>query len=356
MLEKYLQESTAKWMKGEGPHHNIVLSSRIRLARNLKKIPFPRQAKDEQTKQIVTTVKESLKRGETGLGKQDIVYMKDLNSIDKQVLVEKHLVSPMLAKEDRNSAAVLRDDEAVSIMLNEEDHVRIQCLFPGLQLENAFQLADQIDDLIEESADFAFDENLGYLTACPTNVGTGMRASVMLHLPGLSITGQTNRILSSLGQVGLAVRGLYGEESEVVGNIFQISNQITLGKSEQDIIQNLHGVTKQLVEQEEQARKRLKKEKELEIADTAGRAFGQLSYARFMSTREALDLLSKVRLGVDMGILEDVDATILDELMVLIRPGNLQKIAGKELNSRDRDVKRAEVVRERIKIRNTSSN
>ncbi|ACB83744.1 protein arginine kinase [Natranaerobius thermophilus] len=350
MLDKYIRETGAKWMEGEGPHHNIVLSSRIRLARNFREVPFPSLAGDEETEQVINSVQESLKRGESGLGRPKTIKMKDLSSIDKQVMVEKHLISPLLAKEDRNSAVILSQDEDISIMLNEEDHIRIQCLFPGLQLEKAFEMADHIDDLIEESVDYAFDEELGFMTACPTNVGTGMRASVMLHLPALAITGQINRILSAVGQVGLAVRGLYGEGSEVVGNIFQISNQITLGQSEQDMIENLLGVTKQIVEQEEQARKKLEEDSELKVADKAGRSFGQLSYARIVTTKEALDLLSQVRLGVDMGLLKEVDATILDDLMVLIRPANLQKIAGKELESGERDTKRAEIIQKRINM------
>ncbi|OWZ84530.1 protein arginine kinase [Natranaerobius trueperi] len=350
MLNEYLKNASAKWMKGEGPYHNIVLSSRIRFARNLKNIPFPSLAGDEDTEKVVNTTKDSLKRAETGLGKHQLTWMKDLDNLEKQVMVEKHLISPLLAKEDRNSAVMLREDEAVSIMLNEEDHIRIQCLFPGLQLEKAYELADQLDDLIEESADYAFDEELGFLTACPTNVGTGMRASVMLHLPGLALSKQINRILSAIGQVGLAVRGLYGEESEVVGNIFQISNQITLGQSEKDMIKNLLGVTKQLVEQEEQARQNLLNESKIRLADKSGRAFGKLSNARIISSKEALELLSQVRLGVDLGLLENVDPTILDDLMVLIRPANLQKYARKDLNPQDRDIKRAEIIRKRIDL------
>ncbi len=350
MLDRYIKETGAKWMKGEGPYHNIVLSSRIRLARNIRETPFPSLAGDKDTEQVVKLVQESLKRGEAGLGEQKMVWMKDMDDLDKQVMMEKHLISPLLAKEDRNSAVILSEDEDISIMLNEEDHIRIQCLFPGLQLEKAFEMSDQIDDLIEESVDYAFDEELGFMTACPTNVGTGMRASVMLHLPALAMTDQINRILSAVGQVGLAVRGLYGEGSEVVGNIFQISNQITLGQSEHDMVENLMGVTQQIVEQEEQARKKLAQEKELKVSDKAGRAYGQLSYARIISTKEALEMLSQVRLGVDMGLLKEVDASILDDLLVLIRPANLQKIADQKLESNERDVKRAEIIRERIKL------
>jgi len=351
VLEKYIQDASARWMKGEGPEHEIVISSRVRLARNLHDIPYPYLAGDQDTEKVVRDVSDSIKRGAAGLKNHQLHWMKDLTQLDRQVMVEKHLISPLLAREDRNSAVILNEDESVSIMMNEEDHIRIQCLFPGLQLDKAFELADQIDDLIEESVNYAFDEELGYLTACPTNVGTGMRASVMLHLPALVLTKQIDRVLSAIGQVGLAVRGLYGEGSDVIGNIFQISNQITLGQSEQDILQNLVDVTKQILEQERQARSRLVKESEVKVADKCGRAFGQLSHARIISSTEAMDLLSQVRLGVDLGLIEDVDGNILDDLLVLIRPGNLQKMSGKQLDTSDRDIKRAEVIKQRIDMK-----
>lgn len=349
-LKKYIKDISAKWMEGSGPDSKYVISTRVRLARNLKDLPHPFLAGDTETEQVVTKVNEAIKRGSSGLGKHNLYRMGNLEPLDRQVLVEKHLISPLLAKEDRNSALLIREDEAISIMLNEEDHVRIQCLFPGLQLEKAFEYADQIDDLIEEYVDFAFDENWGYLTTCPTNVGTGMRASVMLHLPGLVMTGQINRVLSAIGQVGLAIRGLYGEGTEMVGNIVQLSNQITLGQSERDIIKKLEGVTRQLIEQEDKAREELLQRGEEKLADKVGRAYGQLKYARIISTNEAMSLLSLVRLGCDMDFLKEVDEKLLNDLLVLIRPANLQKLAEKELSAQDRDIKRANLIRERISM------
>lgn len=349
-LDKYIKKMSAKWMEGGGPDNKIVISSRVRLARNIKDLPHPFLAGDKETEQVITKVREAISRGEPGVGKYNLVMMKDLDEIDRNVMVEKHLISPLLSKEDRNSGSLISEDESVSIMLNEEDHIRIQCMFPGLQLKNAWELANQIDDLIEEVVPYSFDEELGYLTACPTNVGTGLRASVMLHLPGLVMTKQLNRVLSALGQVGLAVRGLYGEGSEMSGNIVQISNQITLGHSEQDIISNLLDVTRQIISREEQARESLVKEYRDKVADKAGRAYGQLRYATIMSSEEAMELLSDVRLGCDLGILEEVDSNILNELLVLIRPYNLQKMVGKELEPHERDTKRAELIRERINL------
>ncbi|UMZ75342.1 protein arginine kinase [Natranaerofaba carboxydovora] len=350
-LKKYIEDASAKWMEGSGPDSKYVISTRVRLARNLKDIPHPFLAGDNDTEKVVKDVNEAIKRGSAGLGEHKLLWTRDLEPIDRKVLVEKHLISPLLAKEDRNSAIIVREDQAISVMLNEEDHIRIQCLFPGLQLDKAFEYADQIDDLIEESVDYAFDEEWGYLTTCPTNVGTGMRASVMLHLPGLVMTGQINRVLSAVGQVGLAVRGLYGEGTEMVGNIVQLSNQITLGQSEKDILEKLEGVTRQLIDQEEKAREDLLQKGEEKLADKVGRAYGQLSYARIISTNEAMGLLSSVRLGCDMGFLKEVDSKILNDLLVLIRPANLQKMAEKELTSEERDIKRANLIRERINIK-----
>lgn len=347
-LKKYIKDISAKWMEGSGPDSRYVLSTRVRFARNLKNVPHPFLAGDKETEDVVNKVNEAIKRGSAGLGKHNLYWMRDLDPLDRKVLVEKHLVSPLLAKEDRNSALIIREDEAISIMLNEEDHVRIQCLFPGLQLEKAFEFADQIDNLIEESVDYAFDEKWGYLTTCPTNVGTGMRASVMLHLPGLVMTGQINRVLSAIGQVGLAIRGIYGEGTEMVGNIVQLSNQITLGQSETDILKKLEGIARQLIDQEEKAREELVQDGETGLADKVGRAYGQLRYARIISSSEAMSLLSLVRLGCDIGFLKEVDSNLLNELLVLIRPANLQKLAGEELNSQERDIRRANLIRERI--------
>ncbi len=337
----------SKWMEGAGPNSEIVLSSRIRLARNLKEIPFPYLASDDQREKIYSLVKGLVENNKETFENYEFYNLTELSQLDRQLCMEKHIISPQLVKDSNNSFMLLREDEAVNIMINEEDHIRIQCLYPGLQLENAWELADSLDDLLEERLDYAFDEELGYLTACPTNVGTGVRASLMMHLPGLVINKQINRILSALSQVGLIVRGLYGEGTEVVGNIVQISNQITLGQKEKEIIRNIHVVARQLIEQEEAARQALLNEGRERVADRAGRALGILSNARIIGSQEAMQLISDLRLGMDLGLIE-LDRKVLNQLLVVIRPAYLQKIQEKELDSYERDVCRATLIREML--------
>lgn len=338
----------SRWMEGAGPEADTVVSSRVRIARNIEGIPFPYLASDEQT----AAVQEQVARTAAGQKEQfsnfDFHRMADLSPQAKQVLVEKHLISPFLVREAHNGAVLLRQDEAVSILINEEDHLRIQAILPGLQLEESWQEADRYDDLLETDINYAFNERHGYLTACPTNVGTGLRASVMLHLPALIMTKQINRLLSALSQVGLAVRGLYGEGTEIIGNLIQVSNQITLGLTEEEILRNLYGVTRQIIEQEQQARQALLNESRIRITDRSWRALGLLHYARIMSSQEAMQLLSDVRLGYDLGIINGVDRKLLNELLVIIRPACLQLLAGKDLSSEERDLERPLQIRNRL--------
>ena len=250
-LEDFIKESAGKWMDGDGPESDTVISSRVRLARNLSEIPFPYLMSKEDSEEITKKVNKVLQ--ENSPNEFELVTMRDLSFLARKALVEKHLISPSLADND-NGAAIIRYDEVVSIMVNEEDHLRIQTLFSGQQLEKAWQLCNKIDDILEARLNYAFSEQMGYLTSCPTNVGTGIRVSVMVHLPALIMTGQLNRIFSTISQVGLTVRGLYGEGTQAIGNIYQISNQITLGQTESEIIENLNGVTKQIIEQERAVR------------------------------------------------------------------------------------------------------
>ena len=233
-------------------------------------------------------------------------------------------------------------------MINEEDHIRIQCLSSGMQLENSWKLGNKIDSILEEKIDFAFSEKYGYLTCCPTNIGTGIRASAMLHLPALIMTGYIKRILEACSKLGIAVRGIYGENSEASGNMFQISNQTTLGQSEEEIINNIKNITSQIIEQERMLRTELYKQNPLRFEDKVCRSLGVFSNARIMSSEESLKLLSDVRLGVDMGIIKNISIEDLNGIMLLIQPGNLQKQAGKPLDPNERDFKRAEFVRERL--------
>ncbi|MEK3719608.1 protein arginine kinase [Paenibacillus sp. FSL H8-0034] len=349
VTNRFTEQALSDWMKGESPDSDIVISSRVRIARNLQSHPFPMLSTSDQSKEVLDMLTGLLQNEELRtISDFSILNLDELDELEKRVLVEKHLISPALANESRNGAVILSDNESISIMLNEEDHLRIQCLCSGFQIQEAWDLANQLDDVFEEQLNYAFDEKRGYLTSCPTNVGTGIRASVMIHLPALVITQQINRILSAITQVGLAVRGLYGEGSEALGNLFQISNQITLGQSEKEIIDNLCGVVTQLIEHERGAREKLQLEMKAKLVDRVSRSFGIMSYAAIMDSKEAAQRLSDVRLGIDLGIIKNVPMQVMNELMVMTQPGFLQQHAGEKLSSEERDIRRAQLIRERL--------
>jgi protein arginine kinase len=350
-LERFLNQAVSSWMSSEGPDSDIVLSSRIRLARNFDAYKFPTLFSHEEAKMIIGKTEEIINQSSIQkFGQLELLKIDELQPLQKRVLVEKHLISPNLAEDSPYGAVLLTENEEVSIMINEEDHIRIQCLFPGLQLSEALDAANEIDDWLESNIQYAFDEKHGYLTSCPTNVGTGLRASVMMHLPGLILTQQINRIIPAINQLGLVVRGIYGEGSEALGNIFQISNQITLGKSEEDICRDLKGVVSQLISQERSAREALRKTSNIQLEDRVFRSLGVLSNSRIIETKEAARCLSDVRLGIDMGYIENMPKTILNELMILTQPGFLQQYAGGSLRPHERDIRRAALIRERIKM------
>ncbi|MGI6092621.1 MAG: protein arginine kinase [Veillonellaceae bacterium] len=350
-FDELLDQPAVPWMSGSGAEADIALSSRIRLARNLCSLPFPNRAAGEQLAKVADQLKSTVNVLRTA-DSHNYMYIKmdQLSVLERNVLVEKHIVSPYYVEHPEHRALIVRDDAAVSIMINEEDHLRIQCMRSGLNLVDALALANQIDDTIEAKHDIAFNEQMGYLTACPTNLGTGLRASVMVHLPALVITRQINRIINASTQLGLAIRGLYGEGTEAAGNIFQISNQLTLGYTEQGIIDNLKSVAQQIVDQERTARAYLLRHSSQTLADRLWRAYGTLSYARSMSGQEALSLISEVRLGIDLKIVDEVPATIFNELLVTTRPNYLLKFAARNgISETERDKLRAQVIRETIK-------
>lgn len=349
MIERYSSKAISDWRRGPGPDSDVVITSRIRLARNLKSQPFPLLATSSQAGEVLEELKAVAgSKALASFGHFDTLVLSELNELEKRVLVEKHLISPTLANESRAGAVVLSENESISIMINEEDHLRIQCIYPGFQIQEGWKMANAIDDCFEEAVEYAYDEKIGYLTTCPTNVGTGLRASVMMHLPALVITQQINRILSAVTQVGLAVRGLYGEGSEALGNIFQVSNQITLGQSEDEIINNLYSVVKQIIEHERAARQKLMSESARRLEDRIRRSYGILSHAVIMDSKEAAQRLSDVRLGVDLGILPNVSPHVPNELMIMTQPGFLQYKYKEKLSAEDRDVKRAELIREHL--------
>lgn len=345
MIERILASPKTSWTRGTEHSHHIVLSSRIRLARNLDRYPMNAFLDEDAGHAVLERIEKAV--GELNLAGEehlDIYHMDELTPMQKQILFEKHLISIEHMEEKSNKALLINQNEAVSIMVNEEDHLRIQVLFPGLQLEKAWEEADKYDDLLESQLEYAFHEEKGYLTCCPTNVGTGLRASVMVHLPGLVATKQAPKIFKTLGQLGLAVRGLYGEGTEATGYLFQISNQITLGHKETEIIQNLTAVTRQIIEKEEEIRKILYRDTPLQIKDRVCRAYGILKNAVILNSQEAFNLLSEIRLGIDLGIL-NIGITLeqLNELMIASQPGFLQNKAGKTMETLERDAARAEL-------------
>jgi protein arginine kinase len=346
---KFVKQALSQWMTGEGPDSEVVVSSRVRVARNLRNMPFPIMAATEQSLSVMEQLLGVAESGRlNGLGKIEHVRLTELTELEKLVLVEKHLISPNLANDSRNAALILGPNEDISVMINEEDHLRIQYLCSGFQVREAWDMASKVDDIFEEQVDYAFDEKHGYLTSCPTNVGTGIRASVMMHLPALVMTGQINRILSAVTQVGLAVRGIYGEGSEATGNLFQVSNQVTLGQSEQEIIENLFQVAHQIIEHEKSARSKLLTESRLRVEDRVRRSFGILSQALIMDSKEASQRLSDIRLGSHLGLLPEVDPLSMNELLVSTQPGFLQMTFGEAMSPEDRDKSRADLIRSRL--------
>lgn len=338
-----------KWMESDGPLKPFVLSSRIRLARNFTFVPFPLAMNGEMAKRVIQEVRERIVEGSEGFRMSyDLYESAKLSSQEKRLFLEKHLVSSEFIKERLPGLLLLNKDESVSIMVNEEDHLRIQSLLPGLQLYRAWDAANEVDDYIDEMMAYAFDEKLGYLTSCPTNVGTGLRASVMMHLPALALSGSMDRILQAASQIGLAVRGLYGEGSEAQGNMFQISNQQTLGRSEGELIDTLNDVAGQIATEEKNARDLLIRTNRLALEDRVWRSYGILKNSRILTSKEALERLSDLRLGIETALFEALDLDQVDELLFRIQPAFLQNTAGRELTPSERDSFRAEWVRGKL--------
>ncbi|MDP8262751.1 MAG: protein arginine kinase [Candidatus Ancaeobacter aquaticus] len=342
-----LLNKTSEWVQGTGPDAEIVLTSRIRMARNIVDFPFPNRASLEQKEKMLDVAEKALSSLDAMQGSL-FFRLNDIDAIDKQFLIERHLISKEHAVVQKGSAVSISDQEIYSVMLNEEDHFRMQVVKPGFQLDEVLDLINDLDDRLESKLQYAFHPQWGYLTACPTNIGTGMRASVMLHLPALVLAKQINQVLQAVVKLGLAVRGLYGEGTEAIGNLFQISNQSTLGKNEADILDNIKKIIKQIVGHEKNARQYLLKSQKKQVMDSVGRAYGVLKNAHILNSREAIELLSTLRLGVDLGIVTDIERMQINELMILTQPAHLQKVAGKELDHTERDIVRSELIRERL--------
>ncbi len=349
-VDKYLENALIKQDATLVPKQEIVISSRVRLARNLDDKRFPAYMNDGERELLITELKPIITKIEAaGIGKLDFFLLSEIGQLERRVLVEKHLFSLNMAKSTKKGAFAVSGDESLSLLVAEEDHLRIQAILPGLQLREAFTMADLVDDAIAKEVSYAFDDNYGYLTSCPTNVGTGIRASVMLHLPALVLSKQISKVIEAASQVGLIFRGIYGEGSEPLGNLFQISNQVTLGISESEIIQNLQGVVEEVIKLEGTTRQQIMEQSQERFADQIGRTYGILANAIIMSSKEATRRLSDLRLGTSLGMIEGLSPRDVDELFVRTQPGFLQYKAGRVLNEHERDIERAKIIRERIR-------
>lgn len=335
------------WYLDNGKESDVIISSRIRLARNIKSLPF----KQKLSKQDVDNLLEKVKFITPSLGYGlKFLKIKDMDDITKLTLVEKHIISPDIIsdKNEEDSGILINDEENICIMVNEEDHIRIQIFNSGLDLQNTMNLAREIDKKLDDSLHFSVKNEYGYLTTCPSNIGTGLRASVMVHLPALKITGNISKILHIVSNFGMTIRGIYGEDSQSKGDMYQISNNQTLGITEEEIINNLENITKKVMEQERLARKNLTKN-QIELQDKVYRSYGILTNAVKLSSDESLKLISDIKLGVDLGIIKELTDTKVKKIELYTKPANLQKYTGKILNAYERDIKRAEIVKEIIK-------
>ncbi len=346
-----LASSSGEWLKGSGPESDIVISSRVRLARNLADFPFISRTTDADRAEIekilhgrITSLQEE------GKVPSDSLYINvtELEEVDRHLLVERQLISREHAESEGARAVVIDQSERFSVMINEEDHLRFQVMQSGLNLTTAWEQINELDDMIEEQVTYAFSNRLGYLTACPTNVGTGVRVSVMLHLPALVITRQIEKVFKSLQKINLAVRGLYGEGSQAMGDFYQISNQITLGLTEEELTKKVADVVPVLIDYERQAREFLIRESHETLHDRVSRAFGILRTAQTISSEETLHLLSSVRMGINLGLISDLEIPTINKLFIHTQPAHLQKLSGVELDTSDRNIERASYLRRHL--------
>lgn len=342
-----LARTSGEWLRGDGPESDIVISSRVRLARNVAGFPFISRMSSDARHQIVQMVRDVLKRSPQGQP-MHFLDVESLSSLDCQLLMERQLISRELARGEGARGVIISPGERHSVMINEEDHLRIQVLHSGLALEECWQECDSLDDQIEAGVSWAFHEQFGYLTACPTNVGTGIRVSVMVHLPALRLTREIQKVNQAAQKINLAVRGLYGEGSQAMGDFYQISNQITLGKSETELISNVLEVVSHIIGWERRVRELLLKDNKGGLHDQVARAFGTLTSARSISSEETMNLLSSLRMGIRLGLINNLDAATVNELFIHTQPAHLQKLQGETLESAQRNLARATYLRRRL--------
>ena len=347
--EELLQHPLS-WLADSGPDDDIAISTRIRLARNFRSMPFPIAGNQDALRQVRDLAEQAILSSEA-LAEPMEFDLPALSDVEKRLLLERRLISRDMLTPNPAASLLADRDESLAVMVNEEDHLRIQALSPGFQLESVWERINQFDDVLASRIPYAFDPRLGFLTSCPSNLGTGMRASVMLHLPGLVMAGQIAAVKQALGKLGLAVRGFYGEGTENFGNLFQISNQSTLGESEMQIIDRLSSIVSQIIIHEKKSRNFLLENKQSYLLNHVGRAYGILRHGYLISSEEALNSLSALRLGVDMGMFSSVDIHTVNELFLHVQPAHLQLRAGRELSSEERDTERATLIRETLKAK-----
>ncbi len=338
-----------KWYNEASKNSDVIISSRIRLARNLKKYPFSPKLTEKQALELVQEVKEASATIEAQTSEKFYSCNVDiLSETDKEAMVERHIISPLLIAKNQSTGLILSENEKISIMINEEDHLRIQSITGGMNMGEAFRAANKIDDITNELLDYAFHEQYGYLTACPTNVGTGLRASYMVFLPALTVAGKIIKLAEQLGQYGIALRGTYGEATKSMGSLYQISNQKTLGSTEREIIENLNRIVEQVMKQERRQREYILTNSFDEIEDKVYRSYGVLKYATQLSSSDAMTLLAQLKLGMDMKLIQLGDDYNVHELMMEIQPGNLQSSLDKNVGSVQRDKYRADYIRKKL--------
>ena len=341
-----LTSTSGEWLRGDGPESDIVISSRIRLARNLAQFPFPNRADDAARGKIESLLRDKLHQLQ--VDKLNYFDVSTLGTLDRQFLVERQLISREHAESHGSRGVGISGGENISLMINEEDHLRIQVLRSGFALDECWKQIDSIDDEIEAQVTYAFSSRLGYLTACPTNCGTGIRVSVMLHLPALVLTKEIQKVFQALQKISLAVRGLYGEGSQAMGDFYQISNQVTLGKSEEKLIKDLKDVVPNIISYERRVRNALVKEDRQRLHDQISRAYGTLKSAQTISSEETMHLLSSVRMGINLGLIDDLEIPTVNELFIHTQPAHLQKLRKEHLESAERNVARASYLRLRL--------
>lgn len=347
MLIKSIFGGKSEMTGGKAKKCPVVLMTRIRLARNLSEKPFPGWAKLPQRKEVLETCLPAvaslsqMKRGITA-------EIEELSELEKQILVERHLISRELSGAPEKAGVVISNDQSVSVMINEEDHLRIQVIKSGYRFKQAWNAVNSVDSALEDELDYAFSSRIGFLTACPTNVGTGMRASAMMHLPALVISNQMEKVVRAVNQLGIAVRGLFGEGSDAGGSIFQISNQTTLGESEEEIIKRLSSVLKTIIDQEMNAREKILEKDPTKLFDKIGRAYGILQNSHLLSSSECMNLASLVRFGVDLEMFPEETRNVVDRMFIECQPGHIQYHAGKTINTDERDAFRSDYLRKQF--------